>query len=109
MIPPYRPDITQNGGIMDIFREEIDRFVYEQKKMLEDYTNEYCLVCGTGDEHLIRCRNNGKDIYYRAHRENGRYVRKSITNDHEAISALARKEYLRIAIDALKKNIDIRE
>lgn len=95
---------------MDIFREEIDKMVYEAKKMLEDYTREYKIICEAGEEdHLICCRNHGRNTYYRALRENGKYVRKSIDGDQDAINALAKKEYLRIAIDALRKNIDVLE
>lgn len=95
---------------MDIFREEIDRMVYETKKMLEDYTREYKLICGADEEaRLICCRNHGRNTYYSAHKENGKYVRKSIDSDQDAINTLARKEFLRIAVDALQNNIDVLE
>lgn len=95
---------------MDIYRDQIDKMVYEMKKMLEDYTAEYKLNYDPADEtHLICSRNHGRDTYYRAHRENGKYVRKSINGDQNAVNALARKEYLRIVIDALKNNIDALE
>lgn len=90
---------------MDIFRDEIGRNVYEMTKMLEDYTCEQESLIGHEDERLIRCRNNGKNFYYRAYREKGKYKRKSINNDQDMINSLARKEYLRIAIDSLKSNI----
>ena len=95
---------------MDIYMDQIDNMVYEMKKLLEDYTREYCLANNSDAEaRLIRCRNHGKDTYYRAHREDGRYVRKSISGDKNAISELARKEYLRNVISVLKKNITILE
>ena len=104
---------------MDIYREEISRIVYDYKKMLEDYTNEQKKqrehratqgnINSGHEEHLIRCRNNGKDTYYRAYRENGRYVRKTLGNNQDAINELARKEYLRIVISTLESNIDVLE
>ena len=91
---------------MDIYREEIARMVYEQKILLEDYTREYAAYHrDDAEDRLICCMNHGKETYYRAHRENGRYVRKSISNDQAVISELARKEYLRIAIDVIRKNV----
>ena len=95
---------------MDIFRDQIDKSVYEQKKLLEDYTLEYSRVFETdGDAHLICCKNKGKDTYYRAYRETGKYIRKSLSKDQDAINTLARKEYLRVAIDALDHNIKVLE
>lgn len=95
---------------MDIYREEIARMVYEQKKMLDDYTREYASKYKDNEEdRLICCMNHSRETYYRAHNENGRYVRKSISNDQSAINALARKEYLRAAIAALRSNIDVLE
>ncbi|MBR0308900.1 MAG: hypothetical protein IJH92_08415 [Mogibacterium sp.] len=95
---------------MDIFREQIEKSVYEQKKLLEDYTLEYSRSFEADyDAHLICCRNKGKDTYYRAEKENGRYIRKSLSRDQDAINALARKEYLRITIDDLKHNIKVLE
>ena len=88
---------------MDIFKDEINRIVYDQKIMLEDYTKEYKEVLESTDGHIIRCRNNGSEIYYRTHNENGKYVRKSISGDQNAINALARKEYLRVVTNALRK------
>lgn len=35
---------TLNGGLMDIYREQIGRIVYEQKKLLEKYTGEHDLI-----------------------------------------------------------------
>ena len=92
---------------MDIFRDEIERIVCEQRNLLASYTNEYrrCFKPDDGS-HLVCCRNNGKHTYYRAYRENGRRIRKSISRDQDAINALARKEYLRIAIDSLRSNLD---
>lgn len=91
---------------MDIFRDQIGNIVYEQQKMLDAYTKEYRQSYGSDDgEHLICCRNNDKDIYYRANKVNGKYVRKSIGRDKAAIHSLARKEYLRASMDALKSNI----
>lgn len=94
---------------MDIYKDQIARIVYEQKELLKKYTSEYSHIAGPDDEHLIRCRNNGKDMYYRAHRENGKYIRKSLGSDQSAINSLARKEYLRVAIEVLKSNIDVLE
>ena len=94
---------------MDIFREQTGRIVYEQKRTLENYTNEYSLNCGLcNDAHLICCKNNGVDIYYQAHRDkDGKYIRKSISNNTDAINTLARKEYLRVAISVIKNNIAV--
>lgn len=94
---------------MDIYKEQIHRIVYEQRNMLEEYTNEYRSKGGPDEDRLIRCRNNGKDIYYRARRENGKYVRKSLGKDQSAVNALARKEYLRAAIETLSNNVEVLE
>lgn len=95
---------------MDIYREEIGRIVYDFRNMLNYYTNEYSLIQKQlGNTHLIRCRNNGKDTYYRAHMDNGRYIRKTITGNQKEINALARKEYLRILISSIEKNIKMLE
>jgi hypothetical protein len=91
---------------MDIYRDQIEKMVYELKKLLEDYTAEYKLYYGSDDEsHLICSKNHGRDTYYRANKENGKYIRKSLNGDQDAINALARKEYLRIAMDSLENNI----
>lgn len=93
---------------MDIFRDQIDRIVYEQKKLLEVYTNEYSRNYEPDDgTHLVCCRNNGRDTFYRAYREKGRRIRKSLSKDPDAIRVLARKEYLRVVIPALKNNVEI--
>lgn len=95
---------------MDIYREQIDRIVYEQKNLLEKYTGEYeSITENLAAGHLISGRNNGRDNYYHAYNENGKYMRKCINTDADMISTLARKEYLRIAVDALRKNIRILE
>ena len=93
---------------MDIFRDQIAKIVYEQRNLLASYTNEYQQHYGSDDgEHLICCRNNDKDVYYRADKVNGKYIRKSIGSDKNAICDLARKEYLRVSMDALRKNVAI--
>lgn len=93
---------------MDIFREQMDRIVYEQRNLLEVYTNEYSYNFEPDDgSHLVCCKNNGKATFYRANRENGKRIRKSLSKDPDAIRALARKEYLRIVIPALKNNVDV--
>ena len=95
---------------MEIYRDQINRMVNEQKKLLKIYTREYRRSYGTDEgASLICCRNHGRDTYYRAHIENGKYIRKNIDNDEDAINSLARKEYLRITIDALRNNIDVLE
>ena len=94
---------------MDIYKDQIGRIVHEQKELLNIYTNELSRMSDPDDERLIRCRNNGKDMYYRAHRENGKYKRKSLGSDQSAINTLARKEYLRVAIEVLNNNIDVLE
>lgn len=95
---------------MDIFRDEIDKMVYEMRKLLEKYTREYnARYEGDEDDRLICCRNHGRETYYRAHKENGIYIRKSIGKDQNEINMLARKEYLRAVIASLKKNIAVLE
>ena len=98
--------IVLQGGVMDIYRDQIDRVVYEQRKLLEEYTDEYKLATvNDKGEHLICGKNNGKENLYCAYKENGKYIRKCVNGDRDAINALARKEYLRVSIDALKKNL----
>lgn len=95
---------------MDIYKDQITKMVYEQKKLLEDYTREYRVLYENDvdeDDRLICCTNHGRKTYYRARRENGRYVRKSLSRDADAINALARKEFLKVTIDKLKNNIVI--
>ena len=94
---------------MDIFRDQINRMVYEQKKLLAAYTREYdACYGGESESQLICCRNHGRDVYYRACRDsNGRYARKSLSKDPDAINTLARKEYLRVVIDTLRNNLDV--
>ena len=93
---------------MDIFRDQLAKIVYEQRNLLASYTKEYQQHYGSDDgEHLICCRNNDKDIYYRANKVNGKYARKSIGKDKAVIYSLARKEYLRTSMDALRKNVAI--
>jgi hypothetical protein len=93
---------------MDIFRDQLGKIVYEQRNLLASYTKEYQQHYGPDDgEHLICCRNNDKDVYYRADKINGKYVRKSIGSDKNALCDLARKEYLRVSMDALRKNVAI--
>ena len=93
---------------MDIYRDIIDKSVYELKKILVAYTEEYHLSYGETDEdHLICCRNNGRDYYYRARKAEGKYIRKGLGKNPSAIGYLARKEYLRLAIDSLRNNIDV--
>lgn len=99
---------------MDIFIDQISRMVYEQKKILENYTIERDAIDSTNsiakDENLSCCRNHGSYVYYRARRDkSGKYVRKSLTKDQAILNALARKEYLRAAINALKHNINVLE
>lgn len=84
---------------MDIYKDQIAKMVYEQKKLLEDYTREYRDLCendGDGEDRLVCCINHDRKTYYRARRVNGRYVRKSLGRDTEAINALARKEFLKV-------------
>ena len=76
---------------MDIYKDQIAKMVYEQKKLLEDYTREYRDLCendGDGEDRLVCCINHDRKTYYRARRVNGRYVRKSLGRDTEAINAL---------------------
>lgn len=96
---------------MDYFREQFEYMLNEQKKMLEDYNKEYDLIYGNGDEdHLICCMSHGEEVYFRARREkNGKYTRKSLRKNPDAINGLARKEYLRTAIGTLRHNIDLME
>ena len=97
---------------MDIYKDQIAKMVYEQKKLLEDYTREYRDLCendGDGEDRLVCCINHDRKTYYRARRVNGRYVRKSLGRDTEAINALARKEFLKVTISKLKHNMDILE
>ena len=95
---------------MDIFRDQIDRIVYDLRKTLDSYTDEYGARFEPEDgSHLVCCRNNGKDRYYCSRRESGRSIRKSIDKDQDAINALARKEYLKISIASLRNNINVIE
>jgi len=97
---------------MDIYKDQIAEMVYEQKKLLDDYTQEYRTLYendGDEDDRLVCCMNHGRKTYYRARRENGRYIRKSLSRDQEAINTLARKEFLKVTMGKLKHNIDVLE
>lgn len=97
---------TPKGGKMSIYSDQIEMMVYEQKKILEKYTNER-ESCWEGN--LSHCRNHGKETYYHTYFEERRYVRTSINQDPEAIRNLARKEYLSVAGKVLEHNISVLE
>ena len=86
---------------MSIYKDQIAEFVYEQKKMLEQYTRDLnkCL-----DGNLAYCQNGEKKIYYHTYKENERYRRETIGNDSDMIKSLARREYLSLSIKALENN-----
>ena len=91
---------------MSIYKDQIAEFVYEQKKMLEQYTRDLnkCL-----DGNLAYCQNGEKKIYYHTYKENERYCRETIGNDSDMIKSLARREYLSLSIKALENNIKVLE
>ena len=91
---------------MSIYKDQIAEFVYEQKKILEQYTmeRERCLK-----GNLAHCQNGDKKIYYHTYTENGRYIRDTIGKDPDMIKSLARREYLSQSIKALENNIKVLE
>lgn len=91
---------------MSIYKDQIAEFVYEQKKILEQYTRDLnkCL-----DGNLAYCQNGEKKIYYHTYKENERYRRETIGNDSDMIKSLARREYLSLSIKALENNIKVLE
>ena len=91
---------------MDIYKDQIENFVYEQKKLLEKYTTER-KGCAGGN--LAHCRNNGKTIYYHTFFEDGKYIRSTVGMGSEMIKSLARGEYLSVASKALEHNIGVLE
>ena len=91
---------------MSIYKDQIAEFVYEQKKMLEQYTRDLN-KCLNGN--LAYCQNGEKKIYYHTYKENGRYCRETIRNESDMIKSLARREYLTLSIKALENNIKVLE
>ena len=70
---------------MSIYRDQIAEFVYEQKKMLEQYTKER-EMCLKGN--LAYCQNGEKKIYYHTYSDNGRYIRETIGKNQQMIKSL---------------------
>ena len=91
---------------MDIYKEQIERIVQEQKKILDSYTREYA---GCIDGSLIHATNNGNKYYYHSRKQGDRYIRKTIDQDSEIARELARKEYLDRSIEAVKRNVGLLE
>lgn len=100
---------TPKGGFMSDYKDQIEKMVYESRKLLDLYTREYSKCV---DGYLMRCKNHGKDTFYHAIRPKpagARSERKSINGDHNMIKALARKEYLEKVVEVLQTNVDILE
>ena len=91
---------------MDIYKDQIEEMVYEQKKMLEKYTREHgkCL-----EGNLACCKNHGQDTYYHTYFDKDRYVRSVVGKESKMIMSLARGEYLSVASKALEHNIGVLE
>lgn len=89
---------------MSTFKDQIEEMVYESRKLLDSYTNEYnnCL-----DGYLMCCRNHGKENFYHAIRHGEERSRTTISRNPEIIKALARKEYLDKSIKVLRNNIEV--
>lgn len=88
---------------MDIYRDQIEKMVYEQKRILMKYTNEHnrCI-----EGNLAYCSNHGKKTYYHTYFKDGKYVRTSIDRNPEVIRKLARKEFLSVSGKVLDHNIN---
>ena len=91
---------------MNYYMDQIEKMVYEQKKIRNNYTREL-IGCPKGS--IMCCKNHGKETYYHSYSEGGRRFRNSINNKPEIIKDLARKEYLSLACNVLDHNIKIME
>lgn len=91
---------------MGIYIDQIERMVWEQKKILERYTRE---LKDHPDGKLWCCLNHGKETFYHTCFKEGRYIRTSLRKDPDKIMSLARKEYLTLAIEELEHNIRVLE
>lgn len=93
---------------MDYCMEIMQTVVQTLKEILKKYTEEYeAAIIGS----LICNYNHGRNRFYHAHNDNGKYVRSclSLPEDQEKFKGLARKEYLRVEIIRIKKDIEILE
>lgn len=91
---------------MDIYRDQIENIVWEQKKLLEYHTRE---LRNSQDGSLWCCMNGGKETFYHTYHKDGRYVRTAIGREPDKMKALARGEYLSVASKALEHNIGVLE
>ena len=91
---------------MGIYKDQIEKMVYEQRRMLEIYTQE-SQKSPIGN--LACCINHGKETFYHTFVKDGRYMRTSINNDPDTIRALARRAYLSLMIKTLENNIKVLE
>ena len=91
---------------MEVFRDQIEEMVYEQRKILQNYTEE---LKSSPDGNLMCTSNHGKQIYYHTYYADGKYVRVSLNNKPDVIRALARKEYLSLAVKVLENNLMVLE
>ena len=91
---------------MEVFRGQIEEMVHEQRKTLEKYTTEL-KSCLAGN--LVLTTNHGRPTYYHSFFKDGKYVRVTLNNKSDVVKALARKEYLTVAVKVLEHNLDALE
>lgn len=102
----FAKNVHTNGGKMSIYKDQLAQSVHDLKLLKKKYTHEYgtCLP-GT----LVRCTNREKQYYYHRTNDNGKILRKSIEESTATIKALARKEFLKRAIEAIDKDLKLLE
>ena len=91
---------------MSIYKDQLEQSVHDLKILKEKYTREYA-TCLPGT--LVHCANRGKPYYYHRTNDNGKILRKSIGENTDTIKALARKEFLKRAIEAIDKDLKLLE
>ena len=91
---------------MNIYMDQIEKMVYEQKKIRDNYTHE---LKSYPQGSISCCKNHGKETFYHSYSEDGQRFRISLNNKPEIMKDLARKEYLSSACNVLDHNIEIIE
>ena len=92
---------------MDFVREELQIIVRNLHELKDNYTSEFA-KCPPGN--LLNNRNLGTPHYYHSYYDqNGDWKRIYLSNSDPMIGALARKEYLKLSLPAIQKNIKLLE
>ncbi len=97
----------KKGGIMDFVRDELEKLVRNLCKLEENYNSEF-VSSPLGS--LLNNRTCGKPHYFHSYYDdNGDWHRISLPPGDPMIEILARKEYLRLSLPNIRKNIELLE